>query len=293
MRVAYLIIAHADPEMLEHLVRAIDPTKRDIYIHIDLKTDINIFNAELLAQVKIIEPRIPVYWGNSSVTAASMRLIKEAYSCNYYDYFHIISGADFPVRPLSEFESFLDKSQPLSFLYSESANNKPEALKRLRSPYFISDRTHLSLLLQRIVFLFNHHVPFFRRRMLDNIEFRIGSNWFTIHRNVVPWIIDHWNDSRVRRFYYFTYLAEEIFFATALANSPLSHFYSTRSLRHMIWDGGAHPKTLKMDDIDDIRQTNEFFSRKFSSSISLPLIHAIKDDFLSKTDYLTPNKLPH
>lgn len=277
MRVAYLIIAHADPKMLELLVQAIDPDKRDIYLHIDLKTDINLFNPNLLSKVHLIEPRIPVYWGNNSILRASMRLLFEAYNYDYYDYFHIISGADFPIRPIEEFELFLDSNQPYSFLYSEPAYSKKEAMKRLYSHYIISQRTSVTVFMQRLIFLFNRYIPFLRRRMPKNLEFRIGANWFTINRNVAPWIIDHWADKDIRRFYDFTYLAEELFFATALANSPFSNLYSTRSLRHMIWTGGPHPKTLTLSDLSNIDQSEEFFSRKFSSSDSMPLIEKLKE----------------
>ncbi len=77
-RHAYLIIVHSDPNMLEKLVESIDDSRNDIFIHVDQKTDINLYSAVKTqkANLKFIDNRVAVYWGDSSQIDSEYALLQ-------------------------------------------------------------------------------------------------------------------------------------------------------------------------------------------------------------------------
>lgn len=277
MRVAYLILAHGDPGMLERLITAIDASKRRIFLLIDEKTDIRIFDPKILAQVFVLEDRIPVYWGDSSVLEASIRLIEAAIAHDEFDYFTMMSGADFPVRPLREFEDFLTANAPRSFVQSRSVEDYGEALKRLFTPYVIHERTRMAVLAQKILFFVCLSVPWLRRRPLADLTLRIGENWFTMHRSAIDPVLALWRRRDVRRFFTRTYIPEEMFFVTALASGSDAALHSPTSLRFTLWSGGPHPATLTMAHFDQIVASRKFFARKFSTAESSAVVDRFAD----------------
>ena len=71
-------MAHADPEHLQQLVSAIDDYRNDIFIHLDLKSDILKFNTieTTKSKLKFIDNRIDVRWGDPSQIYAEYELLK-------------------------------------------------------------------------------------------------------------------------------------------------------------------------------------------------------------------------
>lgn len=61
---AYLIIAHNDPYCFHKLISLLDDKRNDIYVHIDKKSDINLFNNVKVKYSNIyFTNRIDVQWG--------------------------------------------------------------------------------------------------------------------------------------------------------------------------------------------------------------------------------------
>src|SRR5690606_17510799 len=84
---------------LERLINALDDGENiHYYIHIDKKSD---FPSKLKGRKNItFIKRIKVWWGGWSHQEAILRLMKAA-SLKYYDYYILISGGDYPIRPNS------------------------------------------------------------------------------------------------------------------------------------------------------------------------------------------------
>ena len=104
-------MAHKNIETLHHLV---DYFNKDCYvfIHIDKKTKIKdetIQHIETKPQVVKIYRQYNVHWGGFSMLKCEMFLLKEAYKLSDADYFHLISGEDYPIKPLNEFNDFFVK----------------------------------------------------------------------------------------------------------------------------------------------------------------------------------------
>ncbi|HEU5047887.1 MAG TPA: hypothetical protein VFT64_08605, partial [Rickettsiales bacterium] len=66
--IAYLILAHYQPELLRRLVLRLKSPWARFFIHIDAKSDIAPFLSALegISRVTLVSQRIPVYWGGWS-----------------------------------------------------------------------------------------------------------------------------------------------------------------------------------------------------------------------------------
>ena len=59
-------------------------------------------------------------------------------------------------------------------------------------------------------------------------------------------------------------MPDEIFVPTVLLNSPLRDSVVGQEVHYVDWSrGGAHPKTLGIEDYDRIIESGKLFARKF------------------------------
>lgn len=116
---AYLIIIHQNTFVVQTLLRMLDDSRNDIYIHIDKKSR-NIDEKSLSSLVKqskvYFVKRENVYWGNISLVRAEYNLFSSAYSRGGYSYYHLLSGADLPIKTQDEIHGFFDRNQGKEFI---------------------------------------------------------------------------------------------------------------------------------------------------------------------------------
>lgn len=79
MKIAYLIMAHNEPEVFKELVSALDYPGNDIYVHIDAKSDIFQFCGIQTKYSKIIfTDRVDNRWGSQRTIEAEIILFETA-----------------------------------------------------------------------------------------------------------------------------------------------------------------------------------------------------------------------
>jgi hypothetical protein len=114
MKQALLITAYKDLPFLSLLLDYFDEDF-DFYIHIDRKCK---ENDTFLKK----DPRVHIYkkyqieWGGSNHIFAIVLLIQEACKTQKYGYFHLITGSDLPVKPLSVFKQFFEEHRQDNFI---------------------------------------------------------------------------------------------------------------------------------------------------------------------------------
>ena len=103
---AYLIIAHNKFEQLKMLCEMLDFEQNDIYMHIDAHVtdfDADSFRPSLRHSKMKFAERTRVNWGGYSQIQAELNLLKAAANSREdYSYYHLLSGADLPLRPAQE-----------------------------------------------------------------------------------------------------------------------------------------------------------------------------------------------
>lgn len=112
MKHAILILAHKNIGLLCRLAGYFEKDC-DVFIHIDKKQPVTREEEEKLRsykQVKAVSREYDVNWGGTSVLESEMHLLRMAVQRGDADYFHLISGQDYPTRPLDYFLEFFNRN---------------------------------------------------------------------------------------------------------------------------------------------------------------------------------------
>jgi len=283
MKIAYLITAYDNPAHLHRLLRAIVTPNSAAYVHVDAKFDSAPFERVRLPRVHFVKPRIAVYWGEFTMVEAILRLLESALgAAQRFDYFVLISGTDYPIRPIAELEAFLtanagtqfinlvkmpdeDTSKPLARLrYYKVLSGNPLALPLkiarralIRAGLLSAQRSYEAVLLGR--------------------EPYAGSTWWALTREACEYVLDFIaREAAFVRFYRNTWFPDEGMIHTIIGNSPFAGRVR-RNLTYTDWTArGAHPAPIGPGHIrrfiedpalvsDDRYGPGEvFFARKFS-----------------------------
>lgn len=294
-KVAYLILAHTDPQQLERLILALN-YHCDFYIHIDLFSDISPFlQLRLPANATIIKERVRVNWAGFSQVEASSNLIKAALQTGK-DYTHLVllSGMDYPIKPPTEIVGYLNRNQDQQFIRYTFMEDAPEHYMGMIHHYFFRDDLPFIRHRQarRVVrFLMEGTAKPFKKAYFSNIKPCAGSSWWALTLDCARYIIDYMKaHPEVVNFHKHTFASDEHFYHTLVANS---HFASQvpNNLRtylcgphHFANLHIVHPsltKTYTIDDFDEIKKSSMFFVRKVTTDKSKELLDQIDEKLIA------------
>lgn len=285
MRHAYLILAHSNFYCLERLVCLLDDPRNDIYIHVDKKTEG--FPFEKLSRLVCksglyYTRRTKVRWGSYSMIAAELILFGEA-SKKQYSYYHLLSGADLPLKPQTEIHDFFDRHQGTQFISCavEMVVEEINAVARFAYYYFPFDKNGRLVRLQK-------KAGFVRQT--GGVTCGFGSQWVSLTHEAVTWILTQKN--RIRKTFRLSFACDEVYKQTLLQGSafkdalfPEKHNPARRishNMREIVWTGGAHPQTFTKADYDYLSKSENLFARKFDDSVDREIIDLIFKDIYAK-----------
>ncbi|PRD48211.1 beta-1,6-N-acetylglucosaminyltransferase [Sphingobacterium haloxyli] len=266
---AYLIIAHHEFEVLEQLIYALDDPRNDIFIHFDEKVVTLPTLRAIHAGLYILADRVDVKWGHVSQIEAEYKLFAEAYRCNpWYAYFHIISGVHLPLYGQDYIHTFFQSQNGKQLIPAMQTNNFQMDLKMNRYNLFIPYFAHRNRSVSRIAQigwrLAQNVQRFFHIRRYNRLGYQYGSNWVSITREAVYYLLSI--RKQVLKRYRYTLCGDEFFVPTELASSGLgfSIKYSDRLLKHEI--GNANARVYTMADYAKLVVSGCLFVRKFSAA---------------------------
>ena len=109
---AFLIMVHKQPELFGRIVHELAAKNHYFFVHIDLK---NQDFPEFVDSVRNVQsmtfiPRMSMYHGKVSQIYCELALFRD--TCSYpvrMDYFHLISGQDYPLRSNEIFNNFFER----------------------------------------------------------------------------------------------------------------------------------------------------------------------------------------
>jgi hypothetical protein len=293
MKIAYLVTAYNNPAHLHRLLQAIVTPSSAAYVHVDAKFDIEPFERNQFHGVHFVKPRVAVYWGEFTMVEAILRLIASALgSQEQYDYLILISGTDYPIRPIPELEAFLGKNAGTQFIslvkMPDEEVSKP--LTRLRHYKVLSGNPFaIPLKLARRALIQSGVLPAQRsfEAALKERQPYAGSTWWALTRDACRYVLDFVErETAFVRFYRNTWFPDEGMIHTIIGNSPFAP-RTRRNLTYTDWSArGAHPEMINAEHVrrfieepaliaDDRYGPGEvFFARKFSDA-SAPLIERL------------------
>lgn len=296
MKQAIIILAHKEIPLLIHLV---DFFKKDCYvfIHIDKRTtvpEIQIKELKKKPQVIAVYQKYEVHWGGFSVLKSQLFMLKEALRLCDAAHFHVISGQDYPIKPLSYFLDFFGKNAEKNFILCGVVNNRSfEKNAYGRYQYFYpydSCKSERSDIVRRVSLYtrwqkkihFNRGVP----TQFDNIY--CGSQWFSISRNAVCTILRYTQEhpSFYKRMRY-TFAPEETYFQTIIVNLCDKLSIINNNMRLIRWhdENGNSPANLDEGHFHLLVESHDMFARKMQSPYCTNLIKQIDNYLLQDKDF--------
>lgn len=293
MRHAYLIIAHNKFDILTKLLMLLDDEDNDIYIHVDKRVknfDFSKFKSILKKSSIFFTDRIKVKWGEMSQINCELILLK-ASSKNRYDYYHLISGVDLPLKSQAEIHKFFSDNNGKQFVhivdYDKNVLNrisiyhpfgglcrKVKGKNQQKAASMLMD---FSDKVQKILSI----------NRLKDVDFTVkyGANWFSITHELVMYVLS--KEDFIKHYFKSSLCADELFLQTLVYNSKFkdSLYYKKDDgnykacLRCVSWDKedciNVSPHTWRIDEYDELMESGCLFARKFDSDIDNDIINKI------------------
>ena len=267
---AYLIIAHEDVIQLKRLVLYLDDKRNDIYIHVDKKA---VFDDKVIhtqyASLTILENRLDARWGDFSLVEVELLLLEKAFRNGPYLYYHLLSGTDLPIKCQSYIHDYCEQYQGKEFIGFAFQVSEKELKWRMHYFLFARDfKSHdLWKRIVRYVFV-KIQDGLGWKRQIGNWEIKKGSQWCSVTNDFVAYLLDH--KQWIYKLFHHTYCPDELFVQTLCWNSDFRNriFDSSDEFvgckRYIKWNEGVL-QALDFADIEQMKQSDRWFARKFSS----------------------------
>lgn len=291
-RHAYLILAHKNFNQLRKLVELLDDPRNDIFVHVDAKA--KDFDGEewkgvaKYSRLEFIAPRRNVNWGGVSIMRSELDLLEAATNNSAYDYYHLLSGMDLPIKTQDEIHAFFESQKGKEFI--NLWEFKKSTLSRFR--YFTIFPEGEGKFRTRII---NHIFKGLQMavgyRINRKVDFRFGSQWFSITDALARYTVGKrdWLEKVFRR----TSTCDEIFLPTLVCQSPFrDNLFVTQpvksqkevnlsNMRFIDWTRGEsirHPWTFRKEDYSLLKATPHLWARKFDINVDGEIIDMLYRD---------------
>ncbi|MBT1173162.1 hypothetical protein JS528_07320 [Bifidobacterium sp. MA2] len=292
-------MAHGQPELLQILLRRLDDEHNDIIVHIDSKSPLTPesileTNPVKKGHIRFIH-RIPSTWGGYSLIQVELNLLRESLKMGTHSYYHLLSGSDLPLYPISQINAFYERRQGKEFL---NFFDKEECLKqynlRLKYKHWFRDKcgrdknvytilNKLGLCIQQLLRIKNS---------IPSENFYCGSQWWDITEDLARYVLDH--EYSIRRTYQYSSCCDEAFVQSLVWNSKFREQLFVPELGNgtkgnMRWidlargiNSGAY--VIKTADLPNIMESGMLFARKFDFEHHPEVINALQSFCASLKD---------
>jgi hypothetical protein len=284
--VAYIVVSHRNPGQVLRLVSALKegPGAEVIVRNDQRQARIEPRALEDLG-ARMLDDGIEVEWGEFSYLRMLLAALEWALEAVDPDWMLVLSGQDYPIRPLGEIEAFLAAAEEDAFLQDAWE------LDTSRLPGPPQEEFFLRYAYRH--FMVPRWVPrppgrlrplVYRRDMPQGLSPRIGirratlpfhggrrcfvsADWLTVGRRAARLLLDAARkDRRLIRCYRRSVIPSESFFATVLLNAPdLRVARESRRFVSFAAPGVPHPEVLTSRDLDRMLDSGMHFARKFDA----------------------------
>lgn len=275
MTVVYVVISHRNPEQVVRLVRVLreGPSSRVLVRH-DPRGERLERNQIEAAGGEPLEDRIKVRWGGWSQLKLILACLREAAERHDPDWTLILSGQDYPLRPLADIEADLDASPADARLGSvrqvethRPAAGEDEFFLRCRYRHYARPRVFPSSLPRSIRPLaYARELPPLvgvRRTVPAPLRFFASADSLTLGRAGMRAVLGASAHRRLMRHFRRVAVPSESFFASVLVGDPSLIVERDNRRFASFAHGAAHPDTLTSKDYDRLLASGADFARKF------------------------------
>ena len=296
MSLALIVLAHHRPAQLALLLRALRHPEIRVYLHIDRRSRLAPFQAELSrngpSEVELL-PRYESRWGGIGAVDAALAGLRHGLR-DRCDYFVLLSGQDLPLRPIGDIVRFFAERRDESYLHHFPLPDPRWAYSgRMRTVFYSYDllgrretcfpngeEPPLSVrgrMLNRLLRLWTARKP--PRRFPPYLRPFGGHSWWNLSSDAARFVVGFTEQHPdYREYHRHTLASDEIFFQSILLGTSFAetHRIVDDALRFMIWaPDSSHPKTLGADDLPAMLESGKPFARKFDFEVDRSVIEKL------------------
>ena len=269
MKIAYLILAHGNPNHLKRLIKSLASPSSFFFVHIDKKvTNIN-FTIVEDNNIFFIQERIPVFWGDFSMVEATVNLIRFASVQENFDRFVLLSGADYSLVLAENIELFFRNNRDKEYINLLEMTDK-KIISRLTNYQFRFRTGKTTTILNRVMtkaVALIYKVSY-KDVLFDLIPYK-GSSWWAITQEAVDYILKFMHENpHIVNFFKNTFCPDEMFFQIILGNSIFKSRI-TGNLTYTDWSAGKwHPENISEKHLPFFasEDCDKLFARKFADN---------------------------
>lgn len=271
MKHAYLILAHGSFGLLKRLIAELDDERNDIFVHLDKKVNRVPALKTVQAGLYILRNRVDVRWGDWTVVEAEYALFGEAVARGPYQYYHLLSGVDLPVKSQEYIHSFCDRHSGKEFIGYTLTRITPEIVRKVQRwhlfPGDFKNRSWIKRALRAACIRVQELLGLYRNR---DVAFKKGSQWVSVTDALARHFLQ--KRSWAQKVFSHTFCADEMVFQTLAWEPPFrENLYNTEAdgagcLRAIGWRDGKIVD-WRAEDLPALEASPALFARKFNESI--------------------------
>ena len=263
VKIAALVRAYHRPDQLSVLLDRLSGDLWARYVHIDGKSDIELFHHSRDKAV-FLDNRVPVYWGGLSQVESALRLLRAAFSDPTITHFYHMSGQCYPVKSDEQIrerlQSFHAGSANLMELVAMPVSHKP--LERYTRRWLHDVQNPITWRIYRRLF---PRLPDRSLARLRGIRLYGGGCWWLFEREAVAKILAFLDENRwYWRLFRHTDCPDEMLLHSLMA--PLGIQIGGEAPTADVWiQGKAHPETITEAMHEQFVQGPALFARKYGN----------------------------
>lgn len=266
MKICYALLLHHKFDQAVQLIRRLAAPGVSFAIHLDRNVqaqDIERFKSELADIPNIgYARRVRARWGSFDQAVAVMRVVQHAASNGAeFDRCVLMSGQDYPIASHAQIVEFFNAHPTQEFIEAQPLDVF-DATTQGWTPHYRFRRVHVWLGRRRFA------LPVLLRRPPPTQIFH-GATWWALTAEAVRYVAERFEaDIALRRYLRTGFLVDEVYVPTLLMNSRFADRVTHENLTFAQWAGAiaAHPKTLGVEDLADLRASRKLFARKFDAA---------------------------
>ncbi|SDE25933.1 Core-2/I-Branching enzyme [Paracoccus isoporae] len=271
-KIAFILLAHKDVEGLIAQARRLSETGDYVAIHFDARAPFADYlrlreALEHHPNITFAKRRVKCGWGAWSLVEATLEAVRIAVdSFPAATHFYMLSGDCMPIKSAEFARDLLDAEdvdyiESVDFFGSDWIKTGMKE-DRLIYRHWFNERSqprrfYASYNIQKRLGL--------TRRIPDDLQIMIGSQWWCLRRETVEKILDFCRDRRdVMRFFRTTWIPDEIFFQTLVRHLVPRREIRSRTLTYLIFTDYGMPVVFHNDHYEMLLRQDYLFARKIS-----------------------------
>lgn len=280
MKIAFLIVAHSQPNYLGTLLTLLQHKNVSVYVHINpifLDQFQHIIAKYQSSSIQFFS-QYKIHWGGRGLIDVEKLLLSKAYENEDNKRFIFMTGSDIICKPIQTIIDFFNREQNKEYQFIQyfklpvngwGGNGGMDRLDHYHLFDIININRKWARRLDKLLNMFQTMMGIHRLKSYEN--YYGGEGWWNINRDGANILLDHLNDKNIMKSYNYTFAADEILPQTVLANQP-SLKLCNKTFRYQDWTTNPAPGIITERHLDKIKQEDIFFTRKIDENRSEKII---------------------